>query len=166
MDKNIHRRRFPEKNSFFNAVNANCRPHCVGRTDQNKAELLRTGHAPTPPKRSVRLTTGADVGRGLALRMDHGSQYTAEVFLNQIKFCEITPSFAFVAEPQANGVTERFNRTLKEQVFHGRIFKNLAAVRTAVAEFEDRYNRRWRLEKTGIMTPLEVRHAYTEQMGA
>ncbi len=44
--------------------------------------------------------TGADAGRGLTLRMDHGTQYTADDFLNQVKFWGIAPSFAFVAEPQ------------------------------------------------------------------
>lgn len=110
--------------------------------------------------------TGADAGRGLALRMDHGTQYTADDFLNQVKFWGIAPSFAFVAEPQTNGVAERFNRTLKEQVFHGRIYKNLAEVRDAVAEFKERYNRHWRLEKMGFMSPLEVRLAYAMQKAA
>ena len=110
--------------------------------------------------------TSADVGRGLTLRMDHGTQYTADDFLNQVKYWGISPSFAFVAEPQTNGVAERFNRTLKEQVFHGRIFKNLADVRDAVAEFKDRYNRHWRLEKMGFMSPLEARQAYAEREAA
>lgn len=35
---------------------------------------------------SARGATGADAGRGLALRMDHGTQYTADDFLNQVKF--------------------------------------------------------------------------------
>lgn len=110
--------------------------------------------------------TGADAGRGLALRMDHGTQYTADDFLNQVKFWGIAPSFAFVAEPQTNGVAERFNRTLKEQVFHGRVFMNLAEVRAAVAEFKDRYNCHWRLEKTGFMSPLEVRQAHALRKAA
>ena len=38
----------------------------------------------------------------------------------------IQPSYAFVAEPQTNGVAERFNRTLKEQIIHGRIYRNIA----------------------------------------
>ena len=105
-------------------------------------------------------TTGADAGRGLALRMDHGTQYTADDFLNQIRFWGIAPSFAFVAEPQTNGVAERFNRTLKEQAIYGRLFKNLEAVRAAVTEFKNRYNRHWRLEKLGFMSPLEARQAY------
>ena len=48
--------------------------------------------------------------------MDHGSQYLSDHFTNQIKFWGIQPSYAFVAEPQTNGVAERFNRTLKEQI--------------------------------------------------
>ena len=41
---------------------------------------------------------------------------SADHFTNQIwKFWGIQPSYAFVAEPQTNGVAERFNRTLKEQ---------------------------------------------------
>lgn len=102
----------------------------------------------------------ADAGRGLTLRMDHGTQYTADDFLNQIRFWGIAPSFAFVAEPQTNGVAERFNRTLKEQAIHGRIFKNVEEVRAAVTAFADRYNRHWRLEKLGFMSPLEARQAY------
>jgi hypothetical protein len=35
--------------------------------------------------------TGADAGRGLILRMDNGTQYTADDFLNQVKFWGITP---------------------------------------------------------------------------
>jgi len=103
---------------------------------------------------------GADAGRGLTLRMDHGTQYTADDFLNQIRFWGIAPSFAFVAEPQTNGVAERFNRTLKEQAIHGRIFKNVEEVRAAVTAVADRYNRHWRLEKLGFMSPLEARQAY------
>lgn len=110
--------------------------------------------------------TGADAGRGLALRMDNGTQYTADDFLNQVKFWGIAPSFAFVAEPQTNGVAERFNRTLKEQVIHGRIFRNVGEVRAAVTEFKDRYNRHWRLEKLDFMSPLEARQAYAMRKAA
>jgi transposase InsO family protein len=110
--------------------------------------------------------TAAEAGRGLTLRLDHGTQYTADDFLNQIKFWGVAPSFAFVAEPQTNGVAERFNRTLKEQVIHGRIFKNVEEVRAAVNAFKDLYNRHWRLEKLGFMSPLEARQAYALRKAA
>ena len=106
-------------------------------------------------------STNADVERGLKLRIDHGTQYTADDFLKQIKFWGIAPRFAFVAEPQTNGVAEAFNRTIKEQAVHGRIFKNLEEVRTAVTEFKNRYNLYWRLEKLGFRSPAEARQAHT-----
>lgn len=105
---------------------------------------------------------GPDVARGLKLRMDHGCQYTADHFLAQIRYWGITPSFSFVEQPQTNGVIERFNRTLKEQVIHGRIFKNVAEVRAAVGKFVEIYNQHWRLEKLGYLTPLEARAARFE----
>jgi transposase InsO family protein len=111
--------------------------------------------------------TSAKAGTGLKLRMDHGSQYTADDFLKQIEFWGIDKSFAFVAEPQTNEVAERFNRTLKEQAIHdGRIFRNLEDVRQVVTEFRDRYNRHWRLEKLGFMSLLEARQAHAFRMTA
>jgi transposase InsO family protein len=117
--------------------------------------------------------SGADAGRGLILRMDNGMKYTADDFLNRVKFWGITPSFASVAEPQTNGAAERFNRTLKEQVIHGRLFRNLEEVCASVPAFRDRYNHHWRLEnefrrsqKLGFMSPLEARQAYAMRKAA
>jgi len=104
-------------------------------------------------------STSASAARGLSLRFDHGTQYMADHFLNQLRFWGIAPSPAFVAEPQTNGVAERFNRTLKEQAIHGRVFRNLEAVRQAVGEFVERYNAHWRLEKLGFLSPREARQA-------
>ena len=108
----------------------------------------------------------ADVARGLALRMDHGSQYLSDHFLKQIRYWGIHPSFGFVEEPETNGVAERWNRTLKEQAIHGRIFKNLETVRAAVADFVERYNQTWRLEKLGYQTPIEAREEYELRQAA
>lgn len=102
----------------------------------------------------------AEVARGLALRMDHGTQYLSDHFLNQIKFWGIHPSFAFVAEPETNGVAERFNRTLKEQIIHGRVYRNVEELRAAVRRFVALYNRQWRIEKRGYLSPIEAREQY------
>ena len=50
----------------------------------------------------------ADVARGRALRMDHGSQYLSDHFLNQLRYWGIHPSFGFLEEPETNGVVERW----------------------------------------------------------
>lgn len=99
------------------------------------------------------------IARGLSLRMDHGTQYLSDHFQNQIKFWGITPSFAFVAEPQTNGVAERFNRTLKEQAIYGRVFRTVDDIRQAVKTFVELYNSEWRIEKNGFRSPDEIRQA-------
>lgn len=102
----------------------------------------------------------ADVARGLMLRMDHGSQYLSDHFVNQVRFWGIKPSFAFVAEPETNGVAERFNRTLKEQAIYGNAFRNIEEVRQAVGKFVENYNALWRVEKNGFVSPHKAREAW------
>jgi putative transposase len=111
-------------------------------------------------------STAADAAHGLQLRMDHGSQYISDHFINQVRFWGIAPSFAFVEEPQTNGVAERFNRTLKEQAINGRIFKNLDEVRRAVAAFVERYNAEWLVEKLGFVSPSRARDNFTLRVAA
>ena len=102
----------------------------------------------------------AEVARGLQLRMDHGSQYLSDHFIEQVRFWGITPNFAFVRQPETNGVAERFNRTLKEQAIYGRIFRNVEEVRQAVGAFVELYNAEWRVEKNGFVSPKEARQAW------
>jgi transposase InsO family protein len=108
----------------------------------------------------------ADVARGLSLRMDHGSQYLSDHFQKQIRYWGITPSFGFVEEPETNGVAERFNRTLKEQAIHGRIFRNIEEVREAVSQFVEDYNAHWRPEKLEFKTPVEARQEHVLRQAA
>jgi transposase InsO family protein len=102
----------------------------------------------------------ADVARGLLLRMDHGSQYLSDHFVNQVRFWGIKPSFAFVEQPQTNGVVERFNRTLKEQAIYGKVLRNVEEVRRAVGKFVEDYNAQWRVEKNGFVSPRQAREAW------
>src|SRR5208283_176329 len=51
----------------------------------------------------------------------HGSNFMADHFQKQARFWGIAPSYAFVGEPETNGVIERLFRTLKEQAIHGRV---------------------------------------------
>lgn len=111
-------------------------------------------------------SVGASIARGLVLRMDHGTQYLSEHFQNQLKFWGIAPSFSFVAEPQTNGVAERFYRTLKEQVIYGRNYRTVEEVRMAVADFMDRYNQLWLVEKLGFRSPRQAFEEYKLKMAA
>ena len=102
--------------------------------------------------------------RGIELRHDHGSQYLTDYFQSTARFHGFTPSFALLGEPETNGVVERFHRTLKEQIIHGRSYKNLAQLRAAVATFVPIYNHHWRLEKLRYQSPVEARIAFQSTM--
>jgi putative transposase len=99
----------------------------------------------------------AGIAAGLAVRHDHGCQYTSDHFGRELKLWGIRQSFGFVGEPETDGVAERFFKTLKQQVIRGRIFQTLEDLRKAVATFVNHYNREWHLEKLRWRSPDEAR---------
>lgn len=105
----------------------------------------------------------ADAGRSLRLRMDHGAQHVSDHFRNQVRFWGVQASYSFIEQPQTNGIAERFMRTLKEQVVHGRIFRTVEEVRAAVDAFVALYNEQWLLEKNGFLSPSAARDAWRQR---
>jgi putative transposase len=84
----------------------------------------------------------------------------SEHFRNQVRFWGIEASYAFIEQPQTNGVAERFFRTLKEQIICGRIYRTVAELRAAVAAFVALYNEDWLPEKNGFLSPSATREAW------
>jgi len=105
---------------------------------------------------------GPGAARGLALRHDHGSNLMADVFQKQVRFWGMSPSYAFVGEPETNGCMERLFRAQREQIVHGRIFRTIEEVREAVRAFVARYNAEWLIEKSGYRSPADMRAAWQE----
>jgi putative transposase len=140
---------------LFSAVehwNAECVGWHVAKTGDRFAALQPLSMAVKQRFGSV----AAGSARGLTLRMDNGSQYLSDHFQNQIKFWGMAPSFAFVSQPETNGVVERFNKTLKEQIIYGRTYRNIDELRVAVADFMERYNQHWLVEKLGFRSPKQA----------
>jgi transposase InsO family protein len=77
----------------------------------------------------------------------------ADHFQNQIRFWGISPSHAFVGEPETNGTIERLFRTLKGQIVHGRICQTIDEIRAAVRAFAACYNAAWLIAKTCLRSP-------------
>ena len=122
-----------------------------------------------PVMQAVRKTHGSTakgVASGLMLRIDNGTQYTSDYFLKQIGYLGIQSSFGVVRQPQTNGVAERFNSTLKDQILDGGVFRTIDEVREAVGSFVALYNERWLLQKLGYKSPLEARQEYQKAMRA
>ena len=103
------------------------------------------------------LAKGVALDTGLFLRHDHGSQYDSGDFQTEIKFLGLAHSPAFVHSPQCNGVIERFNRTIQEQVFDIHCFQNIDEAREAIRKFIEDYNSFWLIERLGYRSPLESR---------
>jgi len=95
---------------------------------------------------------------GLFLRSDHGSQYDSRDFQAELKYLGLSHSPAFVRSPECNGIIERFNRTLQEQVFDVHCFESIDEARRIISEFIDNYNRYWILERLGYRSPLEFKN--------
>ena len=85
--------------------------------------------------------------RGLRLRHDHGSNYLADDFQQEVAFFGIESSPSFVREPEGNGVAERFIRTLKENLLWVRSFETIEDLRLALLAFKRTYNEQWMLAK-------------------
>ena len=93
----------------------------------------------------------------LAIRYDHGSQFISATYQDELKFLGIRSTPSFVAEPQCNGVSERFIRTLKEQLLWLRRFDSVEQVNNALAQFKAHYNQTWLVAKHGYITPSQAR---------
>ena len=143
-----------------------CTAECLGihaARRGNRFEALE------PLRQGVRAVFGsydATVAVGLKLRHDHGSQFTSDDYQAELNFLGIESSPAFVREPEGNGVSERFIRTLKEQLLWVRYFATVEELRPALLEFKEKYNQHWRLEKHHYRTPAQVRAAFEAEVAA
>jgi transposase InsO family protein len=106
------------------------------------------------------------VARGLALRHDHGSQFLSHAYQAELRFLGIRSSPAFLREPEGNGCSERFIRTLKEQLLWIEPFATVEDLRLALLAFKDRYNRDWLIQRHGHRSPAAVRADYAAPLAA
>src|SRR5437879_1208665 len=101
----------------------------------------------------------AGAAAGIRNRHDHGSQYMSDDYQAEIAFLGMQSSPSFVRQPECNGCVERFIRTLKEQFLWVRTFQSVEELRHGLAEFRERYNQRWIVQRWGYLTPAQARHS-------
>ncbi len=151
--------------TVFVAVD-HCTTECVGLHAAKRATRFE---ALEPIRQAVRDYCGgfrADAAAGIRLRHDHGSQYLSDDFQAEIAFLGMESSPAFVRQPEGNGCVERFIRTLKEQLLWVRSFRTVEELRQALAEFRERYNQRWIVQRHGYLTPQQARQQLLAQGAA
>ena len=146
-----------EGQAFVFVAVDHCTTECIGL---HAAKSGSRFEALEPIRQGVRERFGGigkDVAGGLRLRHDHGSNYLADDFQQEVAFFGIESSPSFVREPEGNGVAERFIRTLKENFLWVRSFETIEALRLALLEFKQTYNEQWMLEKYRYRSPVQVR---------
>jgi transposase InsO family protein len=140
---------------------------CVGihaSIEANRFEALE------PIRQGIRDRFGnylEGTAEGLKVRHDHGSQYVSDFFQSELKFLGIKSSPSFVRSPEGNGISERFIRTLKEQLLWIRRFKNVEELRKALQEFRRIYNEQWMVQRHRFLSPNRIQEEYlANQMAA
>lgn len=104
------------------------------------------------------------IARGVVLRHDHGPQFVAHAYQEELRFLGITSSPTYVREPEGNGCAERFIRTLKEQLLWLTRFETIDELNGALRAFRERYNAQWLIERHGYRSPSEHYRRLTEGM--
>lgn len=134
-----------------------CSAECVGIHAARRATRFE---ALEPLRQGVREHFGGfakGVAHGLAVRHDHGSQYMADDFQDELKFLGIESSPAFVRAPEGNGCAERFIRTLKENLLWVQTFDTIEDLRLALIAFRKDYNATWLIQRHGFLSPAAFR---------
>ena len=112
------------------------------------------GRTVSAPPRPVKMLTL------LALRMASHSQYLSTSPTGWQVLHGVHAVDMLFAGAGAIGVADRGYRTLKEQIIHGRIYRNIAELRDAVRDFVELYNAQWIVEKNGYLSPAQARQAW------
>jgi transposase InsO family protein len=146
-----------EGQAFVFVAVDHCTTECIGLHAAKRGSRFE---ALEPIRQGIRERFGGigkDVATGLRLRHDHGSNYLADDFQQEVAFFGIESSPSFVREPEGNGVAERFIRTLKENLLWVRSFETIEELRLALLEFKQTYNEQWMLEKYDYRSPAQAR---------
>jgi putative transposase len=104
-----------------------------------------------------------DVARGLAVRHDHASRYMSDHFQKELTFLGIESSPAFVRAPEGNGRTERFIRTLKENLLRVQHFETIEDLRQALLALRETDSTTRLIEWHGYLTPTRFREKQLQQ---
>lgn len=107
-----------------------------------------------------------DKGRGVKLRLDHGTQFTSKRYINEAHHLGFELSYSFIGQPECNGIIERWHRTLKEQVLWTKSWRNAQEVKEAVLAFVEKYNDNWLLGRHGYVSPRKYKQSLAEKAAA
>lgn len=101
-------------------------------------------------------------GCGLSLMSDNGSQPTSVVFMKTCSTLGIHQAFTSYNNPKGNADTERFMRTMKEELLWLHDWRSPAELATAVTAWLEHYNQQYLHSALGYRPPQQVEQAWME----
>jgi putative transposase len=102
-------------------------------------------------------------GPGLKLVSDNGCQPCSRSFLKVTATLDIEQIFTSFNNPRGNAETERFMRTLKEELLWLEEFAGLDEVHEKLSLWIDFYNTRYLHSALGYKSPQEYERLYQEE---
>ncbi len=104
--------------------------------------------------------------QGLKLISDNGCQPSSRSFLNVTATLDIEQIFTSYNNPKGNAETERFMRTLKEELLWLEEFASLDEAQDKISAWIDFYNKRYLHSALGYKSPVEYEQIYqAENLG-
>lgn len=102
-----------------------------------------------------------DIIPGIELKLDHGCQNTAHLFMNDARWLGFELAYTFAGNPQGNAIAERVIGIIKRECIWHHRFKNLVEAEHIITAFILRYNTIRRHSSLGYRTPVQ---AYKESL--
>ena len=99
-------------------------------------------------------------GQGLKLISDNGCQPSSRSFLKVTATLDIEQIFTSYNNPKGNAETERFMRTLKEELLWLEEFAGLDEAQDKISVWIDFYNKRYLHSALGYKSPVEYEQIY------
>ena len=102
-------------------------------------------------------------GQGLKLVSDNGCQPSSSSFLKVTATLDIEQIFTSYNNPKGNAETERFMRTMKEELLWLEEFAGLEEAREKLSTWIDFYNHHYLHSSLGYQSPREYEQLYQEE---
>lgn len=95
----------------------------------------------------------------LSLRMDNGSIFLANKYWKELKFLGIQPEYTPYRYPKANGIVERFMKTIKEECIWQYKFKTFEEAELVISKWIEFYNKERRHSSLNYLSPFSFRES-------
>lgn len=102
-------------------------------------------------------------GKGLSLISDNGCQPTSQSFLKVLNILSINQILTSYNNPRGNADTERFMRTIKEELLWLNEFGSFEEAKRVIGEWMRWYNTKYVHSSLGYLSPEEYERRYNAQ---